>query len=125
MADGTSGATVSVDTAALDTFAGDVGQLAPQVTALIAQLSGVDVEPGAFPEADQLKSLINGGGLSGALTDALKALGQGLDDLAAAAHQMSADYSAAEDANSVTAGDVQSALSGFDADIASLQADLQ
>lgn len=118
MSHGSSSAPVSVDTDALNTFASNISQLAPQVAALAGQLPGIDVNPGGFTEATSLATLLNGGtSFTGALGTALNALEQALNDLATAAGQMSGNYQGTEGNNSSTAG---GALKAFDSDVASM-----
>jgi hypothetical protein len=126
-----SGGTVTpptaVDTPSLDNFATYVGELIPTVKALIPTLKLINVQPGAFYHADEIRNSINGlngdAGLKGKFLQVVGDLAQALTDLQGAVNDMSTKYKNAEDLNNSSVSDLQNKFQSVQSDFNSLITD--
>jgi hypothetical protein len=120
-------APTSVDTPSLDNFANYVGELIPPLNALTPQLNAVDVQPGAFYHADQIRNAVNGqngdSGLKNKFQLVIGDLVQGLTDLQGAVQNMSAKYSSTEDLNNSSVTDLQNTFQTVTSDFNSMMND--
>lgn len=100
----------SVDTASLDLFAKNMTALVTPLNNLMPTLKAVDVQPGAFYHADQIRTQINGpSGDAGLKSQYQKVIGdlvQTLTDLSTSATTMSGKYKDTEALNSTNATDL-------------------
>lgn len=122
-----SGSGTTVDTDALDVFANNMDLLIAPTTKASTTLQSVDVEPGAFYHANQIRINVNGAngddGLKAKYLLVLSDLGQGLADLRDGIKQLSSTYKTVADAAHMTASDFQSAMNLSQADMTALITD--
>jgi hypothetical protein len=121
------GMPTSVDTPSLDAFATYMGELIPTLNALLPGLNLVNVQPGAFYHADQIRELINGlngdSGLKSRFTQVISDLVQGLTDIQTAVNEMSTKYQGTEDLNNMSVTDLQNDFQQVEGDFSSLMSD--
>jgi hypothetical protein len=117
----------SVDTPSLDLFAANLNELITPLKQAYSDLEDVDVQPGAFYHADQIRNQINGvdgtSGLKSQYQQVLTDLVTGLTDTVAAVQKMSRKYSSVEDLNKASAADVQSDLTTASGDFSQMMSD--
>ncbi|MGW4826376.1 hypothetical protein ACWEOG_02250 [Amycolatopsis japonica] len=107
---GTNGAATTVDVPAMNNFASALEQLEGPLREAISQLRTVDVHPGAFYHANQIRSKVNGTGDTGLKASYLASLDsvlEGVMDIRNGIRTLSQKYQSTEDQNKVTAEDVQ------------------
>lgn len=108
---GTGGGDISVSTTALKTFAGNLRQVRGVLTEAREKLQGVDVRPGAFYDANQLRVKTLGGESSkkGLVPTTLEYLTNVIGALQVIADEVEGlvrDYDTAEEFNGLTAVDL-------------------
>ncbi|MBS2539426.1 hypothetical protein KGQ20_42450 [Catenulispora sp. NF23] len=101
---------VRVNTPSLELFAQNIASLIPTVRQALVALDDVNVQPGAFYHADQIRTNINGvngdAGLKNQLELALNDLINGLQNLHDDVMQLSQKYQSFDDLNTATADDL-------------------
>jgi len=118
--------TTSVDTPSMNAFAGNVERLISPVQKAQAALRNVDVAPGAFYHAYQLRSKVTGdgtGGLKDAYSRILDDLADGLTELSTGMRNLSKQYDTTEEANGMTAKDLQDQMQNAVTDFGALERD--
>jgi hypothetical protein len=117
----------TVDTPSLDAFATYMGELIPTLNNLLPDLKLVDVQPGAFYHADQIRAVINGlnadAGLKNKFTLVIADLVQGLTDIQTAVTTMSSKYKSTEDVNNMSVTDLQNEFQTVQSDFTTLMND--
>ncbi|MEW2520815.1 hypothetical protein [Actinacidiphila alni] len=117
----------SVDTPSMTLFADNIGKLVPPTQAASKKLEPISVAPGAFYHADQIRTKVSGlngdAGLKSQYVKVLADLAQGLGDLRDGVTQLAAKYTSLEDANSMTATDLQTAMQSATGDFTALLTD--
>jgi len=117
----------SVNTTALANFSTYIGELIPPIKALVQELTGVDVQPGAFYDADQIRTVINGlnddAGLKSSYTKIIGDLVQGLTDIQTALGQMATKYTTTDELNKATVTDLQNDFQTVQSDFTSMMSD--
>ncbi|MFD4637143.1 hypothetical protein ACFWN2_07495 [Lentzea sp. NPDC058436] len=102
---------VVVSTEAIRYVAGVIDSYRPVLTDLLDQLSQVDIAPGAFHHAVEMRSRVVGaegnGGLKDDLSTTLANIIEGVADVSGALQQIAAGYDNADTRNVTTAADVQ------------------
>ena len=120
-------APTSVDTPSLDVFATYMSELIPTLNALIPDLNLVNVQPGAFYHADQIRNVINGlngdAGLKSRFGQVITDLVQGLTDIQTAVTEMSTKYKSAEDLNKMSSDDLTKEFQTVQSDFSALMND--
>jgi len=116
-AKGSGSGNTSVDTPSLELFASNIQQLVGPVQQVAANLKAMaPVEPGAFYQADQIRSAVTGDNGDGGVRDKyqllLTDLAGGLTDLANGIKILAGKYTTGEEFNKVTADQVTQALNG-------------
>lgn len=121
-----SGHTV-VDTPSLELFASNIALLIPVVKGVMTDLGDVNVQPGAFYHADQIRLKLGGAngdaGLKAQFIAVLKDLANGLTDVHDAIHSLSKTYARTEDANGMKVTDLQNDFTQAQADFTALITD--
>lgn len=124
---GSGGPGTSVDTPSMDTFADNIDLLIAPTNTASTTLGDVDVEPGAFYHANKMRTSVNGpnadDGLKEQYIKVLSDLGQGLGDLRDGVRQLSQKYKTIEDANTMTATDLQTAMDLSQGDFSTMMTD--
>ncbi|MFC1435428.1 hypothetical protein ACEZDB_32785 [Streptacidiphilus sp. N1-3] len=122
-----SGSGTTVNTSALDVFAGNIDLLITPTQTASTTLDEVSISPGAFYHANKIRVDVNGAngddGLKAKYLLVLADLGQGLADLRDGIKQLSHTYSTVEDASHMTATDFATAMNLSQADFTSLITD--
>jgi hypothetical protein len=120
-------APTSVDTPTLDAFANYMSELIPSLNRLVPDLNLVDVQPGAFYHADQIRTVINGlngdTGLKARFQQVIADLVQGLTDIQTAVTEMSNKYKSTEDVNNMSVNDLQTEFQAVQSDFSTLMSD--
>ncbi|KUO17517.1 hypothetical protein [Streptomyces dysideae] len=98
----------TVSTPSMEVFASNIERLIAPCQKAHQALKGVDVHPGAFFHANLMRSKISGGGgeaggIKDAYTKILDDLADGLTDLCNGVRLMSKKYASTEEANEMTA----------------------
>jgi len=107
-ADSNPGKVTAVDTASLTAYAGYLDSLIPGVETARSDLENVDVQPGAFYDADTMRTKINGsGGLSGQYVLMLGDLTNGLTSIKQGLLEMATKYTDTESLNKMSATDLE------------------
>jgi len=101
-----------VSTPSMELFASNIEQLIAPVQRCQQTLKGVDIRPGAFFHANLIRSKVSGGGgESGGIKDAyskiLDDLADGLTDLCSGVRNMAKQYDSTEEANKMTAKELE------------------
>ncbi|MFJ5521226.1 hypothetical protein ACIQB4_29845 [Streptomyces griseoluteus] len=95
----------SVNTPSMALFADNVNDLLPQLKDALARLQKVQVEPGAFYHANQIRLKVNGAnadsGLKGQYIKVLQDLIQSVGDLRTGVKELAAKYVSLEEANNM------------------------
>jgi hypothetical protein len=116
-----------VDTTTLDAFAKYMGDLVPFLNNLIPDLNLVNVQPGAFYHADQIRTVINGlngdAGLKSRFQSVISDLVQGLTDIQTAVTEMSTKYKSTEELNNMSSDDLTKEFQSVQADFSALMND--
>lgn len=110
----------SVDTPSLQLFADNVRKLVAPVTSAAQALQEVGVKPGGFYHGNKIRTDVDGanedGGLKESFLKALSDVTTGLTDLGDRMTELSSKYTTIEDANHMTATDLQNAMADSTAD---------
>ncbi|MFI9274617.1 hypothetical protein ACIGXM_28500 [Kitasatospora sp. NPDC052896] len=121
---GNSSGGTSVNTPSLDLFADNIDRLIDPVNQAKAALHPISVQPGNFYHAYKIRLGVNGldadDGLKKQCIDALSDLGKALGDLRDGIRTLSGQYKSIEDANSMTAKDLNDAMSSPNSDFNTL-----
>jgi hypothetical protein len=119
----------SVDTPSLNLFATNMNALIAPLKSAYTALEGVDVQPGAFYHADQIRNQINGqngdAGLKSQFQKVLTDLVQGLSDVNDAVATMTKKYKSTEDLNGASVTDLQSDFQTVSSDFSTMMSDAQ
>lgn len=117
----------SVDTPSLDLFATNMNALIAPLRTAYSALDNVNVQPGAFYHADQIRSQINGpngdAGLKSQYQKVISDLVQGLSDIGDAVNQMKQKYKSTEDLNGASATDLQNDFQTVQGDFSTMMSD--
>ncbi|MFF4902939.1 hypothetical protein [Streptomyces sp. NPDC001068] len=104
---GGGGSGTSVSTPSLELFARNIDALIKPVQDAAARMEGVRVAPGAFYDANVMRTKVTGtdghGGLKQTYTAVLDILATGLTDMRDGMRKLSRDYARIEDANGMSA----------------------
>lgn len=123
---GGSAGTTSVDTPSMLRFADNIEQLLNPCKRAQLGLKNVQVAPGAFFHANQMRSKVSGDG-SGGLKDSylriLDDLTDGLTDLCSGIRLLAKNYDTTEEQNGMAAKDLQEALRNAIAGFGALERD--
>ena len=124
---GKSDSGTSVDTPSMELFAGNIDLLIKPAREAAKDLQLVQVEPGAFYHANQIRTKVNGpnadSGLKEQYIKVFQDLAQGLGDLRDGVRQLAKQYTTLEDAGKMKATDLQSAMQSTSSDFTSLVTD--
>jgi len=115
--------TTSVDTPSMLLFASNCEQLIDPVKRAKLALKNVQVAPGAFFHANQLKSKVNG--LQSSLLVILDDLEDGLTDLCEGVRLLGKQYDTTEEQNKITAQELEEHMHGAISDFGALERDAQ
>ncbi|MGP3925590.1 hypothetical protein [Streptomyces sp. 8N616] len=103
-----------VDSRSMKEFAHAVrGLITELVDPAHEMLKTVQVEPGGFGHAEDIRSLVNGEQVKKRYMDALDDLGQGFEALAQGLEKLADKYSSTEDQNKMSADELGEVLSDF------------
>ncbi|MGO1056149.1 hypothetical protein [Crossiella sp. CA198] len=115
------GPQIKVSPDALRKFAENIEQLIPLIDVSVAQLNGVNVRAGSFPNAVNLANSVNAPGrLTDTLTQVFTTGKKTITDTAAAMRKIAADYDKAEDLNTITVSDYGRYVAGAMGDVNTL-----
>lgn len=124
---GKPGSGTSVDTPSMLLFADNIDKLIKPARDAATELQKVQVEPGAFYHANQIRTKVNGPNADSGLKDqyikVFQDLAQGLGDLRDGIKQLAQHYTTLEDAGKMKATDLQSAMQSTSSDFTSLVTD--
>jgi len=124
---GTAGSgTTQVDTPSMLLFAANIEQLLGPVKRAQLALKNVQVAPGAFYHANQLRSKVAGegnGGLKGSLLTVLDDLEDGLTELCRGVRLLGKQYDTTEEQNRITAQQLEEHMHGALSDFGALERD--
>jgi hypothetical protein len=122
-----SGSGTSVDTPSMKLFADNIDKLIAPTQAAAKKLDPINVAPGAFYHADQIRTKVNGlnadDGLKAQYGKVLADLVQGLGDLRDGVRQLASNYATLEDANKMTSTDLDKAMQSTSGDFTVLLTD--
>jgi hypothetical protein len=105
------GVSTSVDTATLSTFVTYIGSVLPSILDTRNALLAVEVQPGDFYDADQMRDKINGtSGLVGQFHSILTSLDNGLTSIQSGLRTLAVQYTDAEDLNNISVSQLQTSL---------------
>jgi hypothetical protein len=114
----------SVDTPSMQVFAGNIEQLISPVQKCQQVLRDVDVSPGAFFHAYKVRSKVSGsGGLKENYGKILDDLADGLTNLCSGVRNLSKEYDSVEEANGMTAKELEEYMYNTKADFVTLGQD--
>ncbi len=117
----------TVDTPSMKLFADNMDKLIAPTQAAAKKLDTVSTAPGAFYHADQIRTKVNGlnadDGLKAQYGKVLADLVQGLGDLRDGVRELASRYATLEDANKMTATDLDKAMQSANGDFSVLLTD--
>ncbi|MEV7393539.1 MULTISPECIES: hypothetical protein [unclassified Streptomyces] len=124
---GNPGSGTSVDTPSMLLFADNIDKLIQPTRDAAGVLQKVQVEPGAFYHANQIRTKVNGpnadAGLKEQYIKVFQDLAQGLGDLRDGVKALAQQYTTLEDAGHMKATDLQNAMQTTTSDFTSLVTD--
>ncbi|MDT0464427.1 MULTISPECIES: hypothetical protein [Streptomyces] len=124
---GNPGSGTSVDTPSMLLFADNIDKLIQPTRDAASVLQKVQVEPGAFYHANQIRTKVNGpnadAGLKEQYIKVFQDLAQGLGDLRDGVKALAQQYTTLEDAGRMKATDLQNAMQTTTSDFTSLVTD--
>ncbi|MFJ6836860.1 hypothetical protein [Streptomyces sp. NPDC091209] len=122
------GSGTSVDTPSMELFATNLNLLIDGTNFAITSLDDVQVEPGAFYDANKMRTTVNGpnadAGLKGQYLAVLRDLRSGLSDLHDGIITLATKYKSAEDRNSITSTDLQTVMASAPGDFTTMFGDV-
>jgi hypothetical protein len=119
------GTGTSVDTASLNSFVTFIGGILPSIQDTRTALAVVQVEPGDFYDADQMRLKINGStGLVGQYHSVLADLDNGLSSIQTGLTTLAAQYSNTEDLNNLSVSQLQTSLGNADSYFGNITTDV-
>jgi len=101
----------AVDTASLNSFVTYIGNLLPAIRDTRTSLASVQVEPGDFYDADQMRGKVNGStGLASQFHSILGDLDNGLTSMQQGLTTLAAQYTSTEDLNNLSVSQLQTSF---------------